>query len=366
MQIRNELALIRWRSNGSFSCPVVIRVTYGYLLEGGAVYHSQCGEVIFTHVPGLRVVIPSNAEDAGGLLRTAIRGDDPVLFLEHKHLYRQTYNEAATPARTTRSRSAGPRACARAPRHDRGVRRPRPALARRRAAGADGIEAEILDLRTLSPYDWDAIAAVASEDGPGDRRPRGRPLLGLRRGIAARVASDLFEHLDAPVRRVAALDTFVGYTRASRTRSCRGGRPRRRDPRGRPLLASGSGRLATPCRLRGEHLGRQLPAQEGLDLRPVGQEQAAGHVASPLRAHRAQGRLHARDGRERGRLAYAEADEEDRLERLASHLAADGERPAARLRRRRHLPQRAAPPGAAARRGRTPTGPCGRPPAGTG
>jgi 2-oxoisovalerate dehydrogenase E1 component len=213
-QIRNELATMRYRSNGTFAAPLVIRTTYGGYLKGGGIYHSQTGETLFTHCPGLHVCMPSTAEDAAGLLRTAIRCEDPVLFLEHKHLYRQIYNKGRNPgpeymipfgkAKVRREGSDITLVTC-------GALVKRSLDAAKIASEQHGVEVEVIDLRTVQPFDMERIADSVKKTNKVMVVHEDSLSWGIGSEIVARIADELFEYLDGPVKRVASLDTWVAY-----------------------------------------------------------------------------------------------------------------------------------------------------------
>ncbi len=215
MQIRDEMSMLRYRSGNHWSCPVVIRVPIGGYLRGGGPYHSQSGESIFAHCPGLRIVYPCNAVDAAGLLRTAIRCDDPVLYLEHKHLYRQTYNKGEYPGSDFMIPFG--KGSLRREGSDLvvltwGALVQRSVLAAQQAAERDGIQAAVFDLRSIMPFDWAAISALVKQTNRVVIAHEDTLTCGFGAELAARIADELFPYLDAPIRRVAALDTPVAYS----------------------------------------------------------------------------------------------------------------------------------------------------------
>ena len=213
MQIRDELATIRYRSNGTWSCPLVIRVPVGGYIHGG-MYHSQSIESFFTHIPGIRIVYPSNAADAKGLLKTAIRGDDPVLFLEHKGLYRQGYAAAQEPPEDfllpfgqAAVRKEG--ADATIVTYGYLVQQ---SLEAARILEIKGVSVEVIDLRTLNPLDEDTVYDSVRKTNRVLLAHEDTLTAGFGAEIAARIAEHCFEHLDAPIMRVAAMDIPVPYS----------------------------------------------------------------------------------------------------------------------------------------------------------
>jgi 2-oxoisovalerate dehydrogenase E1 component len=213
-QLRSEAATIRWRSNGEFTCPAVIRVPIGGYLTGGAIWHSQCGESIFAHVPGLSIAMPSRARDAVGLLRYAFTCDDPILFLEHKHLLRQPYasdpfppEDWVLPFGVGEVRRPGDEATV----VTWGATVELSLRAAEQVASTVGAEVEVIDLRTISPWDHDLVAESVARTSRLLVVHEDTLTAGFGAEVAAWAGEHCFADLDAPVSRIGATDTPVAY-----------------------------------------------------------------------------------------------------------------------------------------------------------
>lgn len=213
MQLRDEISMFRYRSNNTWSCPMVIRVAVGGYIHGGH-YHSQCIEAIMAHVPGIRIVFPSNAADAKGLLKAALRGDDPVIFMEHKGLYRQGYASSPEPD----GDFVLPLGIASKKREGDNISvitygaLVQKSMEAARRMEEKGISVEVIDLRTINPLDKGMIFSSVMKTGRVLIAHEDTMTGGFGAELAALIAEHCFQHLDAPVKRIAALDAPVPYS----------------------------------------------------------------------------------------------------------------------------------------------------------
>ena len=208
-QIVNQAATLRYRHGGQASCPIVVRGPCGGGVHGG-IYHSQNPEAWFCHVPGLKVVAPATAYDAKGLLKAAIRDDDPVVYLEHKFLYRRIKEDIPAEDYVV---PIGKAALRKEGRDLTVVTYGSPVHAVMKAARdlASEVDIEVIDLRTLLPIDWKAIYGSVRKTGKVLVVHEARLTGGVGGEVAARIAENLFEHLDGPVMRLASRDTHNAF-----------------------------------------------------------------------------------------------------------------------------------------------------------